>query len=182
MANTEWLKEIGAVPTCDWHGRPLTIDGVPVRLVQPEKPKHSLPNGKQEYLIFKFDQFPYAEGCDIKVSWEASDEDNKLAAIAFDIGRGYGLITVHPYTFCRMIGEHYGSDRAFDFLKLMMRDRIDNLTAQYFKPIEERLNRTIHYGGRSFDRLDCMIKRSIGFWSVGVRLYEQGYLPRRGVQ
>lgn len=87
---------------------------------------------KSEHLYFRYDQFPYMEKMDIRVTWEQSLQDDRLACMSVDAFTGCGIIVVHPFTFCRMVGEHYGSDAAFDFLKLMMNDHIDNLTEKYF--------------------------------------------------
>lgn len=77
-------------------------------------------------------------GVCLRVTWEQSQE----ILFSFVGGSGHydNVMSVHPYTFVKMVSEKFGADPALDMLKIFMKDRIENLADCYF----EKFN-LIHY-------------------------------------
>lgn len=72
--------------------------------------------------IFPFDRFPYCVGFDTVVDFRKKEQS---ISVLQDLVREWRAISIDPTTFCRMVGELYGSEAALDSLKLVSYKRID---------------------------------------------------------
>lgn len=97
---------------------------------------------KTKELIFSHKMFPVSPGFDLRVVWDIKEDE---MGGHIDASGCYGWINLHPYSFVKVVQEFYGPDRALDFLKIFMHDRVDNLADTYFKPLFDKIDRR-YYG------------------------------------
>lgn len=132
----ELIKQVGATPVNDLLPQGslrFDVDGMFLPGSLPKNTyfkrynwqKHEMPYCK--YLFFKFNQFPYQYEYDVLVMWEHSYSDNRNYSVWVDCTLHQRTLVVHPFTFCRMVGSKYGTDRALDALKMVMHDHINRM-------------------------------------------------------
>jgi hypothetical protein len=142
---------IGAVPVAEFlSGSNLYIDSfgnaVPdnkpdnVRYIPYNSSKRGIPVCGNQYLFFKYHQFPYRQGYDVAVSWNQSLDKNRLFDVVIEVVSEKKTLIFHPFTFCRITAGVHGPTKALDALKMVMNDHIKRLANKHFRPIERKID------------------------------------------
>jgi hypothetical protein len=141
----------GAVPVAEFlSGSNLYIDSfgnaVPddkpdnVRYIPYNSAKRGISVCSNQYLFFKYYQFPYKKNYDVAVSWDQSRDDKRLFDVVIETSSEKRTLVVHPLTFCWISASVFGTTKALDALKMVMNDHIKRLADKHFRPIERKID------------------------------------------